>query len=176
MGIPFNQDSALFSLTCLGSPWEILPHKAAVKNWQLIFEKVDLRDIISMYFYEFPKILPLDRQSANLTAGLNYSSFQGAVSAELVFTVCPWSYSRSVLGITINILGMNFQSVQYVVNTARKQIFFNGWPLCFQLCCVFSHSLCEALSFKERTRLPEPYLEWKTKLYLGYELQGCLHR
>lgn len=110
MGIPLSQDSTHFSLPCLGSQWANLPHKAALKNWQLIFEKIDQKDILSTDFYGFYKILPVDSQSANLIPGLGYSP-------ELVFTVCPWGYDRLMLGKTTSTLGMVSQSVQHVVNT-----------------------------------------------------------
>lgn len=134
MGIPFSQDSTLFSLPCLDSQWEILPH-FALKHWQLIFEKIDQQDILSTDFYGFPKFLPLDSQSANLITGLCYS-FQGNASPELVFTVCPWGYNGLMLGKTTSILGMVSQSVQHVVNTDRESKFSLMSDSCVFNCIV----------------------------------------
>lgn len=134
MGISFCQDSTLFSLPCLGSQCEILPH-FALKHWQLIFEKIDQQDILSTDFYGFPKFLPLDSRSANLITGLCYS-FQGNASPELGFTVCPWGYNGLMLGKTTSILGMDSQSVQHVVNTDHESKFSLMSDSCVFNCIV----------------------------------------
>jgi hypothetical protein len=146
--------------------------KTAVKSWQLILGSVDpfLREIISMYFYGFPNVFPLDRQ-------------QTRVLDSTIFMRMPmlnWVW-QSVLRATMGWFQDNRTPSRYDLPECSehckfrrwKKIFFNEQPWCFEFLCFF-HSSYVALRFKKRTRAPEQHLELKTKLYLEHVLLRSL--